>query len=169
MNDKQITTLSKELGVREIQITAVATLLEQGATIPFIARYRKEATDSLDEIAITSIRDRLKYLEELDSRKETILKSLEKHGHLTDELKDKVQATQTLSVLEDIYLPFRPKRRTKATVAKEKGLEPLALELFEQRGIDPAEAAVAFIDPQKEVDTVEDALSGARHLSLIHI
>ena len=164
MNDKQITTLSKELGVREIQITAVATLLEQGATIPFIARYRKEATDSLDEIAITSIRDRLKYLEELNSRKETILKSLEKHGHLTDELKDKVQATQTLSVLEDIYLPFRPKRRTKATVAREKGLEPLALELFEQRGIDPAEAAAAFIDPQKEVDTVEDALSGARHI-----
>lgn len=164
MNDKQITTLSKELGVREIQITAVATLLEQGATIPFIARYRKEATDSLDEIAITSIRDRLKYLEELDSRKQTILKSLEKHGHLTDELKDKVQATQTISVLEDIYLPFRPKRRTKATVAKEKGLEPLALELFEQRGIDPAEAAVAFIDPQKEVETVEDALSGARHI-----
>jgi len=164
MNNKQITTLSKELGVKEIQITAVATLLEQGATIPFIARYRKEATGSLDEIAITSIRDRLKYIEELDGRKETILKSLEKHGHLTDELKERVEATQTLSVLEDIYLPFRPKRRTKATVARDKGLEPLAMELFEQRGIDPSEAAAAFIDPQKEVDTVEDALSGARHI-----
>ena len=164
MNDKQITTLSKELGVKEIQITAVATLLEQGATIPFIARYRKEATESLDEIEITSIRDRLKTLEELDSRKETILKSLEKHGHLTDELKERVEVTQTLSVLEDMYLPFRPKRRTKATVAREKGLEPLALELFEQRGIDPAEAAAAFIDAQKEVGTVEDALSGARHI-----
>jgi len=164
MNDKQIITLSKELGVKEIQITAVATLLEQGATIPFIARYRKEATGSLDEIAITSIRDRLKYIEELDGRKETILKSLEKHGHLTDELKERVEATQTLSVLEDIYLPFRPKRRTKATVARDKGLEPLAMELFEQRGIDPSEAAAAFIDPQKEVDTVEDALSGARHI-----
>ena len=164
MNNKQITTLSKELGVKEIQITAVATLLEQGATIPFIARYRKEATGSLDEIAITSIRDRLKYIEELDGRKETILKSLEKHGHLTDELKERVEATQTLSVLEDIYLPFRPKRRTKATVARDKGLEPLAMELFEQRGIDPSEAAAAFIDPQKEIDTVEDALSGARHI-----
>jgi uncharacterized protein len=164
MNNKQITTLSKELGVKEIQITAVATLLEQGATIPFIARYRKEATGSLDEIAITSIRDRLKYIEELDGRKETILKSLEKHGHLTDELKERVEATQTLSVLEDIYLPFRPKRRTKATVARDKGLEPLAMELFEQRGIDPSEAAAAFIDPQKEVDTVENALSGARHI-----
>ena len=164
MNNKQITTLSKELGVKEIQITAVATLLEQGATIPFIARYRKEATGSLDEIAITSIRDRLKYIEELDGRKETILKSLEKHGHLTDELKERVEATQTLSVLEDIYLPFRPKRRTKATVARDKGLEPLAMELFEQRGVDPSEAAAAFIDPQKEVDTVEDALSGARHI-----
>jgi len=164
MNDNQITTLSKELGVKEIQITAVATLLEQGATIPFIARYRKEATGSLDEIAITSIRDRLKALEELDGRKVTILKSLEKHGHLTDELKERVRATQTLSILEDIYLPFRPKRRTKATVARDKGLEPLALELFEQKGIDPAEAAAAFIDPQKEVGTVEDALTGARHI-----
>jgi uncharacterized protein len=164
MNDKQITILSKELGLEEIQINAVASLLEHGATIPFIARYRKEATGSLDEIAITSIRDRLKTLEELDSRKETILKSLEKHGHLTDELKERVEAAQTLSVLEDIYLPFRPKRRTKATIARDKGLEPLALEIFEQRGIDPAEAAAAFIDPQKEVDTVEDALSGARHI-----
>ena len=164
MNDKQITTLSKELGFKEIQINAVVNLLEQGATIPFVARYRKEATGSLDEIAITSIRDRLKYLEELDGRRETILNSLEKHGHLTDELKERVRAAQTLSVLEDIYLPFRPKRRTKATVARDKGLEPLALELFEQRGIDPAEAAAAFIDAQKEVDTVEDALSGARHI-----
>ena len=164
MNDKQITTLSKELGFKEIQINAVVNLLEQAATIPFIARYRKEATGSLDEIAITSIRDRLKYLEELDGRRETILNSLEKHGHLTDELKERVRAAKTLSVLEDIYLPFRPKRRTKATVARDKGLEPLALELFEQRGIDPAEAAAAFIDAQKEVDTVEDALSGARHI-----
>ena len=164
MNDKQITTLSKELGFKEIQINAVVNLLEQGATIPFIARYRKEATGSLDEMAVTSIRDRLKYLEELDSRRETILNSLEKHGHLTDELEERVRAAQTLSVLEDIYLPFRPKRRTKATVAREKGLEPLALELYEQRGIDPVEAAAAFIDAQKEVDTVEDALSGARHI-----
>jgi len=164
MNDKQITTLSKELGFKEIQINAVVNLLEQGATIPFIARYRKEGTGSLDEMAVTSIRDRLKYLEELDSRRETILNSLEKHGHLTDELEERVRAAQTLSVLEDIYLPFRPKRRTKATVAREKGLEPLALELYEQRGIDPVEAAAAFIDAQKEVDTVEDALSGARHI-----
>jgi len=164
MNDKQITTLSNELGFKEIQINVVGNLLEQGATIPFIARYRKEATGGLDEIAITSIRDRLKYLEELDSRRETILNSLEKHGHLTDELKKRVRGAQTLSVLEDIYLPFRPKRRTKATIAREKGLEPLALELFEQSGIDPLEAAVSFIDAQKGVDTVEDALSGARHI-----
>jgi uncharacterized protein len=164
MNDKQIITLSKELGVKEIQINAVANLLEQGATIPFISRYRKEATGGLDEIAITSIRDRLKYLEELDGRRETILNSLEKHGHLTDELKKRVQAAQTHSALEDIYLPFRPKRRTKATIAKNKGLEPLALELFEQRGINPTEAATTFVDAQKGVDTVEDALSGARHI-----
>ncbi len=158
------TIISQELNIGRQQIEAVQELLGQDATVPFIARYRKEATGSLDEIQITAIRDRLNQLAELDSRRETILNSLEKHGHLTDELKNKVLAAETLAVLEDIYLPFRPKRRTKGTIAKEKGLEPLALLIFDQTGIDPQEAAQPFVDPAKEVPLVEDALLGARHI-----
>ena len=130
--------ISKELKLKISQVQTVYTLLEEDATIPFIARYRKEATGSLDEVAVTLIRDRLLQLKELDSRRETILKSLEEHGHLTDELKEKVIKAEILTVLEDIYLPYRPKRRTKATIAKEKGLEPLALLIFDQKAIDPA-------------------------------
>jgi protein Tex len=156
--------ISKELHISPQQIEAVRELLSQDATVPFIARYRKEATGSLDEIQITSIRDRLGQLAELDSRRETILNSLEKHGHLTDALKEKVIAADTLAVLEDIYLPYRPKRRTKGTIAKERGLEPLAQVIFDQTGVDPSEAAVPFIDPEKELPTVDDALLGARHI-----
>ncbi|QTA84040.1 Tex family protein [Desulfonema magnum] len=164
MNETHISIIAEELGLNEFQIQAVATLLDEGATIPFIARYRKEATGSLDEVAVTSVRDRLNQLRELDSRKEAILKSLEQHGHLTDELQEKVMAAETLAVLEDIYLPYKPKRRTKATIAREKGLEPLALLIFEQTGADPYEAGVLFADTEKGVDSVEDALSGARDI-----
>src|SRR5690606_13646698 len=134
------------------------------ATVPFIARYRKEVTGSLDEVQITAVRDRLTQLAELESRKEAILVSLEKHGHLNDELKEKVMAADTMAVLEDIYLPFRPKRRTKATIAREKGLEPLALTLMAQHGIDPLEAAQPFIDAEKGVADADEALEGARHI-----
>jgi uncharacterized protein len=158
------TIISRELNIGRQQIEAVQELLDQDATVPFIARYRKEATGSLDEIQITAIRDRLSQLAELDSRRETILNSLEKHGHLTDELKDKVMAADTLAVLEDIYLPFRPKRRTKGTIAKERGLEPLAQIIFDQTGEDPAQAALPFVDPEKELPTVDEALLGARHI-----
>ncbi|OQY58303.1 MAG: RNA-binding transcriptional accessory protein [Desulfobacteraceae bacterium 4572_88] len=164
MKKTHLTKISETLGFDMAQIRAVALLLEEGATIPFIARYRKEATGSLDEVVITSVRDMLKQLEELDSRKETILKSLEQHGHLTDELGEKVLAAETLAVLEDIYLPYKPKRRTKATIAREKGLEPLALLIFEQKGSDPHEAATAFIAPDKEVESANDALAGARDI-----
>lgn len=164
MNETYILKIAGELGLNKSQVQAVALLLEEGATIPFIARYRKEATDSLDEVAITAIRDRLNQLQELDARKETVLKSLEQHGHLTDELREKVLAAETLAVLEDIYLPFKPKRRTKATIAREKGLEPLALLIFEQTGTDILEAAGPFADPEKGVETVDDALSGARDI-----
>ena len=142
----------------------MADLLGEGATVPFIARYRKEATDSLDEVHITAIRDRLQQLAELDSRKESILKSLETHGHLTDKLKEDVLAAPTLALLEDLYLPYRPKRRTRAMVAREKGLEPLARLIFEQNGVDPQKAADEFIDPAKAVDTIEAALAGARDI-----
>jgi uncharacterized protein len=161
---EHIATISAELNIATKQIDAVADLLAQGATVPFIARYRKEATGSLDEVAITAIRDRLHQLEELDVRKAAVLKSLETNGHLTDELKEQVSAAPTLAVLEDLYLPFRPKRRTKATVAREKGLEPLAREILEQSGRDPVQLAAAYVDPQKGVESVEAALEGARHI-----
>ncbi len=161
---EHIATISAELNIATKQIDAVADLLAQGGTVPFIARYRKEATGSLDEVAITAIRDRLHQLEELDVRKAAVLKSLETNGHLTDELKEQVSAAPTLAVLEDLYLPFRPKRRTKATVAREKGLEPLAREILEQSGRDPVQLAAAYVDPQKGVESVDAALEGARHI-----
>ncbi|MFZ0614658.1 MAG: Tex family protein [Desulfobacterales bacterium] len=159
-----IATISAELGLDAGQIEAVAGLLGQGGTVPFIARYRKEATGSLDEVAITAIRDRLRRLAELDERKTAVLKSLETTGHLTDELKERVSAAPTMAVLEDLYLPFRPKRRTKATVAREKGLEPLARDLFEQTGHEPEQLAAAFVDPEKGVESIAAALEGARHI-----
>ena len=158
------TIISQELNIGRQQVEAVQDLLNQDATVPFIARYRKEATGSLDEIQITAVRDRLSQLAELDSRRETILNSLEKHGHLTDELRDKVMAADALAVLEDIYLPYRPKRRTKGTIAKERGLEPLAQIIFDQTGVDPVQAAASFVDPEKELPTIDDALLGARHI-----
>lgn len=156
--------IAREHNINDHQVQAVADLLAAGATIPFIARYRKEATGSLDEVAATAIRDRLNQLREIEDRKKTILNSLEKHGHLTDELSAKVLAAETMAILEDLYLPYRPKRRTKAVMAREKGLEPLALAILEQDGTDPVEAAAAFIDPEKGVETIEDALAGARDI-----
>jgi protein Tex len=164
MNDRHVSVISTELNILPRQVEAVAGLLSESATVPFIARYRKEVTGSLDEVQITSIRDRLTQLVELESRKEAILASLEKHGHLTDELKQKVLASETMTVLEDVYLPYRPKRRTKATIAKEKGLEPLALALLAQEGIDPQTAAEAYIDVEKGVVSSDEALEGARHI-----
>ena len=164
MNQEHIIQSAREMNLQPAQVRGVADLLEGGATVPFIARYRKEATGSLDEVAIMTIRDRLNRLSELEGRKETILKSLEQHGHLTDELKQRVLSAESIAVLEDIYLPYRPKRRTKATIAKEKGLEPLALLIFAQEGNDPDLAAKEFINPEKEIEAVEDALSGARDI-----
>ncbi|MCU0599717.1 MAG: RNA-binding transcriptional accessory protein [Desulfobacterales bacterium] len=159
-----IAAVSQEQNITVHQVQAVAGLLAEGATIPFIARYRKEATGSLDEVAVAAIRDRLAQLKELADRKEAILKSLEKNGHLTDELKAKVLASDSMAALEDIYLPYKPKRRTRAVMAKEKGLEPLALLIFEQTGIDPDAAAVPYIDAEKGVASVEEALAGARDI-----
>jgi uncharacterized protein len=164
MNEIHISNITDELNLNISQVRSVSELLEEGSTIPFIARYRKEVTGSLDEVVITAIRDRLTRLEELDSRREAVLKSLEHNGHLTDELREKVIAASTLAVLEDIYLPFKPKRRTKATIAKEKGLEPLAVVIFGQEGVDPYGAAAAFVNPEKGVETTEDAVSGARDI-----
>ena len=169
MNETHIERISIELNLTPQQVKATALLLEEGATVPFIARYRKEATNSLDEIAITTIRDRITQLAELDSRREAIFCSLEERQLLTDELKNKLVAAQTMSVLEDIYLPFRPKRRTRATIARERGLEPLAQQIFAQDGIDPInqdpiKVAHAFINPEKEINSAEEALAGARDI-----
>jgi uncharacterized protein len=161
MNEAHIPKIAQELNLSQKQVRATADLLSEGATVPFIARYRKEATGSLDEVAITAVRDRLNRLMELDRRREAILRSLEERGQLTDELKEKVLSAETMVVLEDIYLPFRPKRRTRATIAKEKGLEPLAQLLFAQEDINPLAEAAAFVDPEKGVDSADDALAGA--------
>jgi protein Tex len=164
MSENHLVTIASELNLKEKQVKAVADLLSDGATVPFIARYRKEASDSLDEVAITAIRDRIHQLEELDQRRDAILKSLEQHGHLTDELNTAVLAAETMAALEDIYLPYRPKRRTKATIAKEKGLEPLAEAIWVQNGQDPDILAADFIDAEKGVASIEEALSGARDI-----
>ncbi len=164
MNEAHISKIATELSLQVGQVRATSLLLADGATVPFISRYRKEATGTLDEVAVTDIRDRLTQLAELDTRREAILKSLEERELLTDELKEKIDAAETLAVLEDIYLPYRPKRRTRATIAREKGLEPLADMVFAQGELDPLVEAAAFVDPEKEVNDVEEALAGARDI-----
>ncbi len=159
-----ISLIATELELKSNQVQATADLLDQGGTVPFIARYRKEITGSLDEISITAIRDRLHQLAELDARKTSILKSLEDNGHLTEPLKETVLSAKSLAALEDIYLPYRPKRRTKATIAREKGLEPLALEILKQENRDPENMAIAYIDTEKAVASIAEALEGARHI-----
>ncbi|MCX5999476.1 MAG: RNA-binding transcriptional accessory protein, partial [Chloroflexi bacterium] len=165
MTQAHDTLVAGELRISESQVQAVAALLAEQATIPFIARYRKERTGSLDEVAIAAIRDRLAQLAELDKRREAVIKSLEERNLLTDELRSSIAAAQTMAVLEDIYLPFRPKRRTRATVAKEKGLEPLALLLYaQQSNTNPAREAAAFINQELGVATGDEALDGARDI-----
>ena len=156
--------IASELNIALKKVEAVVALLEEDATIPFIARYRKEATDSLDEVQIAAIRDRLEQLKELEKRRESILKSMLEMEKLTDELKQKIEAAATLSELEDIYLPYKPKRKTKASMAREKGLQPLADLLFEQKHNDIESEATKFIDSEKGVNTFGEALSGARDI-----
>jgi len=164
MNQRYASVLAEELSLPAASVNAAVALLEQDATIPFIARYRKEATGGLDEVALTSVRDRLAQLRELDARKEAILKSLEERKLLTDALRAAVVGAPTLAKLEDVYLPYRPKKRTRATIAKEKGLEPLADALFAQGAEDPAALAAAFVDAAKGVKDAAEALAGARDI-----
>ena len=165
MNHENCALIADELGISLRQVQSAAILLDEGATIPFIARYRKERTGSLDEVVLTDIRDRLAQLAALDSRREAILKSLQERELLTEELQQAVESALTMTELEDIYLPYRPKRRTRATVAKEKGLEPLAQVLFAQESaLDPLDEAAAFIDEEKGVTSGDDALAGARDI-----
>jgi len=164
MERTHISRIAGELNISNNQVTATVALLDDDATVPFIARYRKEATGSLDEVAITSIRDRIGQLRDLDKRRVAIFKSLEDRDLLTDELKARLEAAESMAELEDIYLPFRPKRRTRAAIARERGLEPLAQLLFVQDEIDPWAEAESFVDPEKDVPTADDALAGARDI-----
>jgi len=157
-------TIAGEAGVTPQQVEAVRSLLDAGATIPFIARYRKEKTGSLDEVVLGKIRDGMARLAALDSRRHAVLKSLEEQNVLTAELRASVESASTLTALEDIYLPYRPKRRTRATIARGKGLEPLAALILAQEVADPSHEALAFVNMEKGVGSVEDALAGARDI-----
>jgi uncharacterized protein len=153
-------------GVSINSLTATISLLDDGGTVPFIARYRKEATGALDEVKIRDIEEKLNYFRDLAGRRETILASIAEQGKLTDDLRARIEATKDKSELEDIYLPYRPKRRTKATIARERGLEPLAEYMWAQQteAYSLAEFAVQFVDASKEVNSVHEALEGARHI-----
>jgi len=164
MDERHAETIAGELKIDAKQVRAVAALLADDATVPFICRYRKEATGGLDEVAVTEIRDRIAQLADLDKRRKAILKSLFDQGKLTNDLKEEVAAAETMTALEDVYLPYRPKRRTKATVAKQRGLEPLAALVFAQNDIEPGAEATRFVDAEKDVLTGEDALAGARDI-----
>jgi len=165
MNENHLNKIADELSLSLMQVKAAALLLKEGGTVPFIARYRKEVTGSLDEVNITAIRDRTAQLEALDDRRESILKSLKERELLTDDLNEKIASAETMTTLEDIYLPYRPKRRTRATAAREKGLEPLAKLIFDQQDdSDPLKEATAYIDIEKGVETAEAALAGSRDI-----
>src|SRR5512140_368430 len=157
--NKNIVLVARKLGLQEWQVENTIRLMDGGATIPFISRYRKEMTGSLDEVKLMHIKEEYDRLRELDSRKEAVIKSIEEQEKMTPELRQKIDAAVTMSELEDIYLPYKPKRRTRATIAREKGLEPLATLIMVQRENDPLSKAEAFLND--EVETVQDAISGA--------
>ncbi|MYV41528.1 S1 RNA-binding domain-containing protein [Streptomyces sp. SID1328] len=154
--------IAGELGVRERQVKAAVELLDGGSTVPFIARYRKEATELLDDAQLRAIEERLRYLRELEERRSAILESVREQGKLTDDLEERIRGAETKARLEDIYLPYKPKRRTKAQIAREAGLEPLAEGLLSDPSVEPAAAAAAFVDADKGVADAQAALEGAR-------
>ena len=159
-----IATIAEELGVKKSQVEAAVGLIDEGNTIPFIARYRKEKTGALNDEILRNLYDRLVYLRNLEEKKQTVLSSIEEQGKLTEELKAQILAAQTQVAVDDLYRPYRPKRRTRATIAKEKGLEPLANLIMEQQVSDVFAEAEAFVNQEKEVATVEDAIAGAKDI-----
>ena len=165
-----IQVITQELNVKKWQVEAAVKLIDEGNTIPFISRYRKEATGSLNDEQLRNLYDRLTYLRNLEEKKAQVISSIEEQGKLTPELKQQILDAQTLVVVEDLYRPYRPKRRTRATIAKEKGLEPLANIIMLQMTKKPLEQeAEAFLSAEKEVNTVEEALSGAKDIIAEHI
>jgi len=156
--------ISRTLHLQAWQVFNTINLMDGGATIPFLARYRKEMTGGLDEVALASIRDNYLALQELEKRRDFILASMKELNVLTPDLENQVNKAGTLTELEDIYLPYKPKRRTRATIAREHGLEPLATMIMKQMPIDPEEKAKEFIDPEKSVNSIDEALAGARDI-----
>lgn len=160
-----IAKISEELGIKRQQAEAAINLIDEGNTIPFIARYRKEATGALDDEVLRNLYERLNYLRNLEERKETVLSSIEEQGKLTEELRKQIVAAETMVLVEDLYRPYKPKRRTRATIAKEKGLEPLANLISLQMINTPlSKEAEKYIDVQKGVETIEDAIAGAKDI-----
>jgi protein Tex len=159
-----INTIAKELGVRPVQVEAAVSLLDEGATVPFIARYRKEATGELDDTQLRTLEERLRYLRELEERRAVILNSISEQGKLSAELQQQIEEADTKTRLEDLYLPYKPKRRTKAQIAREAGLEPLALNLLEDPKLNPDSEAEKYLDADKGVADVKTALDGARQI-----
>ncbi len=156
--------IAADLGVREAQVAATIELLDGGATVPFVARYRKEATGGLDDTQLRTLDERLRYLREMEDRRGTILKSIEEQGKLTPELRGQIEAADSKARLEDLYLPYRPKRRTKAMIAREQGLEPLADALLADPTLDPEATAAGYVDAEKGVEDTKAALEGARQI-----
>jgi len=160
--DKNIELISRRLGLHKWQVENTIRLMDEGATIPFISRYRKEMTGSLDEVTISGIKEEYNRLRDLDARRESIIKSIGEQEKMTPELLTRIEAAMTMAELEDIYLPFRPKRRTRATIAKEKGLEPLAEIIFRQEETDPEKIAEGFVNEQ--VEDINAAIAGAKDI-----
>ena len=156
--------IAQELQIKPQQVSATIELIDEGSTIPFIARYRKEVTGALDDIQLRTLEDRLRYLRELEARRITVVKSIDEQGKLTDALTQHIQAAETKGELEDLYLPFKTKRRTKGQIAIEAGLEPLALALYEQPTLTPENHAKTFINADKNIEDVESALNGAKFI-----
>ena len=156
--------IAEELSVNEKQVIAAVDLLDEGSTVPFISRYRKGATGGLDDTQLRMLEERLRYLRELDERRETILKSIDDQEKLTPELKASIMQADTKNRLEDLYLPYKQKRRTKAQIAKEAGLEPLAVALFENPELQPESEAEKYIDSEKAIKDTKMALDGARQI-----
>ncbi len=165
MNVKDLEFIAETCDAKLFQAKNVVEMLAEGNTVPFISRYRKERTGDLDELKVQNVKEAYDYIRELNERKQTVLKTIESQGKLTEELKDKIENTYSKTELEDIYLPYKPKRRTKATIAKEKGLEPLAQAILDTLINQPLETlAEAFVDEEKKVNSVKDALEGAGHI-----
>ena len=159
--EKIINTLSSELGIKKSQVENTIKLIDEGNTIPFIARYRKEVTGNLDDETLRNFYDRLNYLKNLETRKLEVIKSIEEQGKLTEELKNKIENANILTEVEDLYMPYKKKKRTRATIAKEKGLDDLANYILKQKENDLNTYALKFVDKEKGVETIEEAILGA--------